>query len=138
MPARKPDRLKILEGTDRPDRMHPEVELPAVESTASIDPPDWLTGREAVLEWNHITELLVPVRVFTEGDITALGHLCNLHADCVLLYRARKSPTAAQLTQLRLYLTEFGLTPASRSRAGQVAASGMRSPFSEFKPSKTG
>lgn len=129
---RKPDRLKILEGTDRPGRMHPEPEFPVVESPAEIDPPDWLTGPEAVKEWRHVTELLIPVRVFTEGDITALGHLCNLHAECVALYRLSKSPTGAQLTQLRLYLTEFGLTPASRSRAGTVA-SGMRSPFSEFK-----
>ncbi len=136
MPNRpKSDRVKLLEGTFRPDRSHPEVELPA---PSSLDPPEWLTGPEACDEWRRVTDLLVPVQVFTEGDVTALGHLCNLHAELVLLYRARKSPTAAQLTQLRLYLTEFGLTPASRTKAGAVGGEQSRSKWAEFGEQEAG
>lgn len=134
---RKPDKLKLLEGTARPGRMHPEVEYPAVESAAAAPPPDWLDGPEAAAEWRRVTELLAPTRVLTVADLTILGHFCNLHAACVKQYRASLRPTAADLTQLRLYATEFGLTPASRSRAGQVASDGG-SAFGEFRKPRAG
>lgn len=114
---RKPNRLKVLQGTDRPDRMHPEPDVP---EASDFSPPDWLNGTDATELWAHLTGMLGGVKVLSEGDLTALGHLCNLHGRCVRLWRAGESPTAAELTQLRLLFSEFGLTPASRSKASPV------------------
>lgn len=131
MPARrKSQHLKVLQGTDRKDRARVEMELPPAES---IERPDWLAGPEAVAEWDRLVVLLQDARVLTDGDLMALGHLCNLHAACVKLYRAQMEPTAAQLTQLRLLLAEFGLSPASRSKAGVVKAGDVENVFDKLK-----
>lgn len=127
---RKPQRLKVLEGTARPDRDYGEPELPEAEDLSA---PDWLVGPDAVGEWDRLTAVLGSVRVLSEGDRTALGHLCNLHGRCVRLWRAGEAPTAAELTQLRLYFTEFGLTPASRSKAGQIGEAESANAFNQLK-----
>jgi hypothetical protein len=129
---RTPNRIKVLKGTDQPVRMHPEPELP---NASDLSPLEWLCGSDAVDLWHHLTGLLAPVRVLSEGDKTALGHLANLHGRCVRLWRAGESPTAAELTQLRLYLTEFGLTPASRSKAGQIGEAPDANPFLKLEKS---
>lgn len=126
---RKPRQLKVIEGTLRRDRDRPEPEFPTVEGAEA---PDWLTGPEALAEWKRLTALLEATRVLTEADLTALAHLCNLHAACVKMYRAGMEPTAAQITQLRLMLAEFGLTPASRSKAGAVAPDRKANPFQKL------
>ena len=126
---RKPNHLKVLEGTDRPDRMFDEPELPTAEPE---DAPDWLSGPEAVKEWDRIVELLLPVRTLSEGDLTMLGHLCNHHASIVKKWRLGASPTGTELTQLRLMYTEFGLTPASRSKAAQLGDAGDENPFADL------
>lgn len=123
---RKPRALKVLEGTQRKDRDRAEPEFPPVSGAA---PPDWLSTTDAVTEWRRLAALLEATRVLTEGDLTALGHLCNLHGACVKLYRAGMQPTAAELTQLRLGLAEFGLTPASRSKAAPAWTAKKSNPF---------
>lgn len=124
---RKPRALKLLEGTDRPSRDYPEPEFPAVEGA---EPPDWLVSDDALAEWSRCTELLESTGVLTEGDLTALAHMCALHGEVVNLVRAGLTPTAADRTQLRLYLTEFGMTPASRSKAGGGVKKKAANPFS--------
>ena len=129
MPARRTsNRMKVLTGTDRADRMHDEPDLPIAEE---FEPPEWLSSPAARQEWDRLVGLLSPARILTEGDLSALGHLCNLHGACVKLYQAGMAPTAAQLTQLRLLLGEFGLTPASRSNAGVAEQKERGNPFLE-------
>ena len=123
---RKPRALKVLQGTNRPSRDRPEPEFPPADD---VQQPDWLSSPDAVAEWKRLVPLLKATRVLTQGDLTTLGHLCNLHGDCVKLYRAGLSPLAAQLTQLRLYLAEFGLTPASRAKAAPAGAGKKANPF---------
>lgn len=127
---RKPNRLKLLEGTDRPDRMHDEPELPLADDLAA---PDWLNGPDAVALWEKLTDILSAVRVLSQGDLEELGHLCNLHGRCVRLWRAGEAPTAAELTQLRMYFGEFGLSPASRSKAGQIGEAPDDNAFTKLK-----
>lgn len=127
---RKPRALKAIEGTLRPSRDYPEPEYPA---PASIDPPDWITGPDAVQEWKRIVGLLLPTRVLTDADLSALGHLCNLHAACVRKYRAGMDPNAADLTQLRLLYGEFTLTPASRSKAAPAKAGDKGNAFTKLR-----
>lgn len=124
---RKPTDLKVLQGTDRPDRANPDE--PKYEATSGSAPPDWLDGPEAVKEWGRIVAILEEHRVLTAADLSALGHLCNLHAVCVKKTRLGGGPTAAELTQLRLFYTEFGLTPASRSKVSSVGDSASKSKY---------
>lgn len=126
---RKPTRLKVLEGTDRPDRAHPEPDIP---EASDLSAPDWLNGPDAADLWTKLAGLLGKVRVLSEGDLDALGHLCNLHGRCVRLWRAGESPTAAELTQLRMLFGEFGLTPATRSKAGQLGKEHDENPFNKL------
>ena len=128
--ARKPAAMKLLHGTTRKDRERPEPEFPVVKDL--IDPPDWLVGTDAAAEWKRIVALLLPSSVLTDGDLTALGHLCNLHGAIVSLYRANRYPDSAALTQLRLYLAEFGMTPASRSKAAPVGGGKKKNPFTDL------
>lgn len=115
MPARRTsNREKRLRGTDRPHRMRDEPDVPLAED---FTPPDDLLGPDAVEAWNEITDTLGDAKVLATGDLMALVHLCNLHARCLALWRDGDAPTAAELTQLRLMMSEFGLTPASRSKA---------------------
>lgn len=127
---RKPHALKVLQGTDQPCRRHPEPEIAPPDST---EPPDWLTGPEAVAEWNRLVGLLLPARVLTAGDMTPLGHLCNMHCGAVLRWRLGATPTAADLTQLRLMYAEFGLTPASRSKAATVPKDAKGNAFAKLR-----
>jgi len=127
---RKPHVLKVLQGTDQPCRRRPEPEFPVATNG---DPPEWLNDPEAVKEWRRIVGLLMPTRVLTEGDLTILGHMCNLHADCVASWGSKKDrPTAAYLTQLRVMYEAFGLTPASRSKAGTVGEADTGNPFAKL------
>jgi phage terminase small subunit len=119
MPARRtPNAQKQLAGTIQPCRAREEADFPA---PASTDPPDWLINPEAVTEWKHRTTLLQAAGVLTDADLTMLAHYCNLHAKTVGKWRANVEPTAAELTQLRLLATEFGFTPASRSKAAPAS-----------------
>lgn len=132
---RKPQIVKESEGTARADRDYGEPPLPIADA---FEPPDWLNGPDAVELWDHLTGILGPARVLSEGDLTALGHLSNLHGRCVRLWRAGESPTAAELTQLRLYFSEFGMTPASRSKASQIDQPDSGDPAEAFFNRKSG
>lgn len=127
---RKPRGLKLLQGTDRKDRDHPEPELPLPSST---EPPDWLAGPDAVAEWNRVVGILAPARVLGAGDMTLLGHMCNMHDSAVRRWRARTPPLATDLTQLRLMCAEFGLTPASRSKAATIGEGSKGNAFEKLK-----
>ena len=123
---RTPNHLKVLAGTDRKDRIREEVEYPAA---VNPDPPDWLIDAEAVREWREKVQLLEDAGVLTVAALSLLGHYCNMHAAAVKLWREGESPTAADTTQLRLMATEFGFTPASRSKVG---GSGKKEPANPF------
>lgn len=131
MPARRtPNRLKVLKGTDNPERMRDEPDYPLVEGYP--EPPDWLIDPEAVAEWERKVKILSDAGVLTEAALSTLGQYCNMHADAVRRWRLGDKPTAADLTQLRLMATEFGFTPASRSKATPIRDRGKKNPFEEM------
>ena len=132
---RVPDAVKVLTGTDQPCRMHPEPDYPKAKELVA---PDWLESPEAVEEWNRLTPMMTGARTISEGDLTILGHMCNLHGVCVAMWReSRSMPTAAMLTQLRMMYAEFGLTPASRSKAAQLESDAKENPFAQLKGGPT-
>lgn len=110
---RKPDAIKKALGTDRADRDYGEMQVPEAENLA---PPDSLVNDAAVEMWGTVARILGPLSMISDADLPALVHLCNLHGRVMEMWSDGKVPTASLLTQLRLMMTEFGITPASRSR----------------------
>lgn len=121
---RKSNAQKGVEGTFREDRAHVEAELPAAKS---FKPPEGLISPDAIKLWKKVTKILAPVRLLSDADLDLLLHYCNLHAKCLKLWAADETPTASMLTQLRLMASEFGLTPASRSRTTPIGGIGASS-----------
>lgn len=149
MPAgrpRKPTRLKVLQGTDRPDRVNASEPQPPTEMP---DCPDWLdaTARE---EWAKMAPRLVEMGLLSALDGAALAAYCQAYADhqhaakrlqkfgrvyqtSTGNYRPRPEVAMQRdaATRMKAFLVEFGLTPASRARV--VASEQPKSdPFAEF------
>lgn len=138
---RKPTHLKLVAGTARKDRLTPgEPKLPP----AALPCPEHLSSK-ARGAWDRVAPLLHRMGVLTEADALALEQLCGayatiLHCQAVLAefgdlsYASAKPdggtmrrphPEVAILAdadrRFRLYLTDFGLTPSSRSRVSVTA-----------------
>jgi phage terminase small subunit len=124
----KPDHLRVVAGTDRPCVRRGEG--PKFEAAAgALPPPAFMKSKDARAEWNRLVPMLQANKLLTDADMTALVHLCQLHGAIVALYRKDCEPTAAQLSQLRIYLAEFGLTPASRTRVGGTGSGEKKNRF---------
>ena len=128
---KKPTALKLVQGTARPDRENvnepkPEVAIP--------EPPPNLTG-EALAEWNRLSVELYNLGMLTKVDRAALAAYCVLWARWVdaearineqtLVLKSKDGQPYQNpflgianraLEMMRKYASEFGLTPASRSR----------------------
>jgi len=128
---RKPTRLKVLEGTYRPDRA-PQSEPQPDPSTPSC--PTWLHP-EAQREWRRLVPHLEELGLLTQVDRAALAAYCQLYARWwqaereiekhgmvqytdtgYAVQRPEVGVSNTALTQMRRYLVEFGLTPAARTR----------------------
>jgi len=127
----KPTHLKLLQGNPgkrpiNPNEPKPKVEIPPV--------PEHLTEL-AKAEWNRIVEVLARLGLLTTLDRSGLAAYCTVYARWVEAEEALKksgpvvkapsdypmiSPYLVvanrALEQMRAYMIEFGLTPASRSR----------------------
>lgn len=130
-PPPKPAELKVIEGTFRPDRVAPYRPRPKVEIPSC---PSWL-GREAKREWRRITPHLEKLGLITQVDRSALAAYCQAYhrwweaekliAEHGLTFTTPKGYVQQRpevgiantaLKQMRMFLTEFGLTPASRTK----------------------
>jgi phage terminase small subunit len=128
MTVRKPHQLKIIEGTDRKDRM-PDA-LIDYEAIDELPPaPDWLPNVHAVKEWDRLGPILLRAKLLTFAGMQAFGHMCALHGKIVQLYAAGESPNAAYVAQLRSLLNDFGLTPVAQ---GKVRPLGEEKPKNRF------
>jgi len=141
---RKPTRLKILQGNPGKRKL-PKSE-PQPDPVADTDPPVWLAG-EAREEWLRVAPHLKKLGLLTVVDVTALGGYCKA------FQRWRQAATAVDrepiietaiarglvrmekeaLAQMKALASEFGFTPASRSRvAGAGGAEDEKDPFDEW------
>jgi phage terminase small subunit len=140
MSARKPAHLRVISGTDRPDRADTGAELPAEELLQEIpEPPAWLTDPYAVLEWMRLAPILIRLKFLTEGNLGALAELCACHGDLVAERLAGRIPTASSVGQYRALLVEFGLTPMSQGKLripGAEGDSGNKFQRNGSKPSR--
>ena len=117
---RKPNQLKVVAGTDRPDRQGPEpIDLPLVSEIPEA--PAWLPNEHAVAEWKRLTQILHANDLLTEAGLGPLGMLCALHGKLVQMWSAGMEPTGHMLAQYRSMVNDFGLTPVAQTK---VRASG--------------
>lgn len=127
MPAKRvPDNVKALRGTDKPCKeFGPSLDFEAVEDLPAA--PQYLDVR-AKAYWDRITPVLFEKRVLSVADLEALEVLCILYGKVRQAVEAGVDVNAATVTQLRLYQTEFGMTPVSRQkiRAGDDGSKGNK------------
>jgi phage terminase small subunit len=115
MSARKPPSLKIVAGTNRPDRdTETVVDLPLI--TDIPEAPNWLPNAHAVAEFDRLAAILVANKLLTEAGVMPLAHMCAAHGKIVQLYAAGEGPTASQQGTLRVMCNDFGLTPVSQGK----------------------
>lgn len=140
----KPTALRVLEGnrSKRP--------LPAFEPTPEVAAPECpphLKG-EARAEWDRITEELEKLGMVSRLERGALAAYCQCWARWVdaeekleqfgLLVRSPNgypmpSPYVAiankAMDQMRAFLIEFGMTPASRTKVADARRAPPKNPF---------
>lgn len=112
MSTRKASNLKLLSGTQRPDRVAPTSSA-FTPIDAVPDVPDWLAANpRATAEFARLAALLVQFRLLHAGNVALLWQLAALHSTLVRLQGDEgPGPTAAQLAEHRRLLAALGLTP---------------------------
>ena len=137
MTARKPTRLKIVEGTARPDRMNEDEPQPDVLTKAPKPPA--ILDRFARGKWRELAPRLMRQRLLTEADLEMLAKNCSAisswrRADEVLRrdgftysttgtsggeYQRTRPEVEIERDSWRRYvigLTHFGQSPSSRPK----------------------
>lgn len=128
-PGKKPAGLKVVAGTERPDRKAPPVvDLPTV--AAIPKPPSWLPNAHAKKEWERLAPILVANKLLTEGGLSAFGMLCSLHGKLVQLWAAGEAPVASMVSQYRNLINDFGLTPVAQGKVAPVGDGKKENRFS--------
>ena len=131
---KKPRHLRVIQGTLRPDRAGGTTPAPR---PIAPKPPKGLSSRARAL-WRSLAPLLQRAGLLTELDGVAFQTLCETHARCetarrrlhalerrvghattreqlMMLRKAENSVEAAEHA-FRQLASEFGLTPAARTR----------------------
>ena len=130
-PYKTPTKLKLLRGTYRADRA-PKAE--PVPTSAPPDCPAQLSG-EAKVEWERLSAELAALGLLTGVDRAALAAYCDNWAAWIgAVAKCKKDGNVIAARDGRLvinpyfsikkrsadlmhkFLTEFGMTPASRTR----------------------
>ena len=134
----KPTNLKLIQGTYRPDRANPSEPKPK----AIIPPcPKFLQG-DARKQYGKMAKKLARIGLMTELDDMALSMLCQAWAEYLeATEQVKKSGILVKspngfpvlnpylivanqaLKKVRSLLSEFGMTPGSRSRIHAAATS---------------
>jgi P27 family predicted phage terminase small subunit len=141
--------LKIAKGTLRKDRVRPDEPEP----TPGMPPmPERLSADAVALEkWKELSSLLFDLGVLTTADGEALATLCEVHSSeqaCLQELRAQGPTIHTDLGGVKpnpagsLYrslaalkgnlMSEFGLTPSSRTKIGSAKQEKPQDELEEF------
>lgn len=105
---RKPASVHKLNGTYRQDRHGCKLELPS----SGPEKPGWLSA-SAEVEWDRVMDIMADSGFLCRTDGAALATYCELLAEFAA------SPAdfpAGRLGQMRLLMSELGLTPSGRAK----------------------
>lgn len=141
-----PTQLKIIKGTDQPCRMRKNEPKPADDN---IEMPEELS-KEAGKHWDKVCTQLQDAKIITNIDVTALAMYCESYATWFnankMIQRhgpVVKNPSGFPVQspylliankafdQMRAMLTEFGMTPSSRTRVAATGKSEEKNPFDD-------
>lgn len=143
---RKPTALKVIEGTDRPDRANPNE--PKAPPGDVSEPPE-LAGY-ALECWRDLAPLLTEMGLLDLSSARMLVALCEAYADWreavddIAAKGAYYEVNERQLSRpavgvrekawrrYHLGLTEFGLTPASRARVEAKPTAAKGNPMERY------
>jgi len=135
MTRKLPDNVKKLRGTDQPCRMSGEtLDFESIEDVPEAPTSLNVQGRDY---WERIVPILIKKRVLTIADLESLEILCVLYGKVMQAVSAGVDVNASSVTQLRLYQTEFGLTPASRAKIKAGDDGGKGNKFTQRGKKKT-
>jgi P27 family predicted phage terminase small subunit len=150
---RKPRALKLVQGTDRPDRANMRAPMPA--SVPLPPAPKDLTAHEK-RSWKLLAALVDPLRIAAAADVVAFREMVRCHgiisqaaaelraSGGKLTYEVmtesglsfRKRPELeliATFTKLLdAKLARFGLTPAEREKVTKIGDDSTGDPLDEF------
>lgn len=112
---RKPQSLKVIAGTDRPDRRDPSDPPQFSPVTNFPEPPQHLNP-DGVAMWNSLGPQLVACGILQVVDVYALEQLCYAWQRFRQKAKAGFEVTASEDNALKALWQEFGLTPAARRR----------------------
>lgn len=151
---RKPDHLKIVSGTDRPDRMNADAPK---DMAGVLEAPAWLSKRAAEL-FDQLASIVGEMGVSSVSDVAMLAmvasrleevEICTAMIEDmgrtfvsksalddqgrVVEQQIKGHPVVAQRSEAMRHaqslLVEFGLSPAARSKVS-VSKSDEQNPFS--------
>ncbi len=132
---RRPDALKLITGTARPDRARADSLAAALVPLDAVpEPPSWLTAPAAITEWQRLAPRLVACRTLSDAMLTMLAHYCAGHAALVAIYERGEEPRAALLAQVIRLAGEFGCTPASATKIPKAETPATENRFAGFRP----
>lgn len=134
---RLPTKLKLLKGTQRVDRLNPDEPDP---DNCIPDAPNYLS-KEALIEWGRVSHELNNLGLLSNIDRAALAMYCQAWGRVVKyekviaekgeLYKTsngniQTSPAMwivnKAMEQCHKFMTEFGMTPSSRSKVSAKKA----------------
>jgi len=138
---RLPTQLKIVKGTQKKERLNPNEPKPEVKIPSA---PGFLSD-EALKEWGRITKQLLILGLLTELDRTELAMYCQAYGRMIKYEKIVNSVAGGELyktstgsiqlspamwvlnkaiKQCHMLLTQFGMTPASRSTVSGIKPKG--------------
>jgi phage terminase small subunit len=128
--ARKklPTQLKIVKGTNRKNRTNPAEPKPESKLPSC---PAWIHP-EGKKEWGRLVDEMTKTGVVTGFDYIGLATLCNMWGEYVEGAQTGEPVSVAHITQMRLYLVEFGMTPSSRSKVHAGEVDKPKDPWDDF------
>lgn len=143
-----PTRLKVLQGTAQPCRMNPDEPEPEDDS---IEKPFELSP-VADKHWDKVIKELRAAKMITNVDSTALAMYCEVFAqwhDAMqkvkkygsVIKNQKGHPAQSPYmrvafgaqNQMRQMMTEFGMTPSSRSKVSVAETTDGSNPWDDIK-----
>jgi P27 family predicted phage terminase small subunit len=144
---RKPTALKVLEGTNRADRENKNEPAVNVEIP---EPPEHLSEL-ALIEWHRIAPVLFKYGLLSNIDMAALAAYCQAFSRWAKAETQLKTESYTIKTdkgniiqnplvgianqamiQMRAFLIEFGMTPASRTKVSANKPASGSDPWADF------
>ena len=120
---------KLAKGETRPSRLPDAESIVEFPMVANVPKPPECLNAEGQALWTEIVPILFSQRILTTADVHSLSHLCELHGQIVDGYKRKVKPSASELAQVRMYFSEFGMTPSSRTRIAPGKGIDKTNPF---------